>query len=356
VQTRNSAGTSELAQQHREDGAAIDELPRTQGVEEVRRLAATDGSLRQLAQASGVHERELLVLGATELVEMCTRHAVDVGAVMGEWGQRKETAAVAAASGTACASTWAQRIFRRIDRHNDCWLRLEELEYALEWLGDNTRWQLAAKDVMDQLDVDHDGKVDESEWVAQMGSCKGLEDALRAGEERDKMQHMVHAGTTQPNAKFQKAEVWLDFELRDPPAGEDAPVQGVLRTDGTVTHARIEGAKKIPMEVELQANRMIREVENDDVNLICVFGGTRSGKSTIMSILAGKELFETSDQGDSFTMGIHVGNHFMKLQDFCGLYGGRSPKDPESRQPLVTQDGSYPLVGFVDAEGQVSVP
>jgi hypothetical protein len=28
----------------------------------------------------------------------------------------------------------------------------------------------------------------------------------------------------------------------------------------------------------------------------------------------------------------------------------------ESRQPLVTQDGSYPLVGFVDAEGQVSVP
>ena len=39
---------------------------------------------------------------------------------------------------------------------------------------------------------------------------------------------------------------------------------------------------------------------------------------TIMSILAGKELFETSDQGDSFTMGIHVGNHFMRLHDFCG--------------------------------------
>jgi hypothetical protein len=301
----------------------------------------------------GVSEQDLLGYEFGTLQDACTACGVDVRSVVGEWQQRKEAAAVAASNGSG--STWAQRVFKRIDRGNNGWLTLEELEYALQWLGDDTRWQLAAKEVMDQLDADHDGTVSESEWVDKMGQCEGLEAALRSGEKRDKKQHLVHAGTTKPNAKFKKAEAWLDFDLHDPPAGEDAPVQGILRTDGTVTQTRTVGTRETPMEVELKANSMIQHVENN-VNLICVFGGTRSGKSTIMSILAGKELFETSDQGDSLTKGIHVGNHFMKLQDFCGLYGGRSPLDPENRQPLITDGGTYPLVGFVDAEGQVSVP
>lgn len=73
---------------------------------------------------------------------------------------------------------------------------------------------------------------------------------------------------------------------------------------------------------------------------------------TLQSILAGKNVFATSDQGDSFTMGIHVGNHFMKLPDFCGLYGGQSPVDG-NKQPLITDQSQYPLVALVDAEGQV---
>jgi hypothetical protein len=32
------------------------------------------------------------------------------------------------------------------------------------------------------------------------------------------------------------------------------------------------------------------------------------------------------------------------------MYGGRSPLDPTSRQPLVTDDSTHPLVGFVDGE------
>ena len=46
--------------------------------------------------------------------------------------------------------------------------------------------------------------------------------------------------------------------------------RGILRTDGTVDH-------KDAM-VDLKANDMIKQVE-ENVNLVCIFGGTRSGKS-----------------------------------------------------------------------------
>jgi hypothetical protein len=384
VQSRINTGgkTSELAMQTREDDAANANRLRTQesaaklrvesrvrekrakaasqteggGGEEVRPPAAKGDSLRQLAEASGVDERALLGYDAHALMELCTQHGVDnIGAVVGEWNARKEAAAVAAAGGSG--STWAQRMFWRIDRDNDGLLTKQDLAYALQWLG-ATDGRLNAESVLHQLDTDGNGRVDEQEWEKGMSSCEGLEEALLAGEVRDKEQHVVHANATKPNANFRaktgeasKSEVWLDYQMDEKPNDSDTRVTGKLMTDGTVTHTRTERTGKKQLVVQLRGNRMIEEVKSE-VNLLCVFGGARSGKSTIMSILGGRELFETSDQLDSFTMGIHVGNHFMQLQDFCGLYGGRSPLDPESRQPLVTQDGNYPLVGFVDAEGQ----
>ena len=53
-------------------------------------------------------------------------------------------------------------------------------------------------------------------------------------------------------------------------------------------------------------------------------------------------LFEASAQGDSFTKGMNLGNHFPKVQDFSTRYGGRRV-DPASQRAV--------RVGFVDAEG-----
>lgn len=59
------------------------------------------------------------------------------------------------------------------------------------------------------------------------------------------------------------------------------------------------------LQCEAEVNNFIRAV-TERLNLISVMGPTRSGKSTLMNLLAGckeQELFPTSPGGDTFTKG-----------------------------------------------------
>jgi hypothetical protein len=171
-----------VAQPHEEDRPSSQDSKsdpmaskKAAGEEEVRLPTVPGGSLQKLAEESGVNERQLLQHDAGELISLCAKHEVDVGAFMGEWSQRKEAAA------------WSQRMFRRIDRDNNGKLTRDELEYALEWL--DTGGQLSVARLLEHMDVDGDGNVDETEWADTLDSCEGLAEALHAGEARDKQRH-----------------------------------------------------------------------------------------------------------------------------------------------------------------------
>ncbi|CAK4086728.1 unnamed protein product [Aphanomyces euteiches] len=80
--------------------------------------------------------------------------------------------------------------------------------------------------------------------------------------------------------------------------------------------------------------------ENQDVNLISIFGAARQGKSFLMNLLANQQdLFRISNEKEPCTQGVDLSSHFMPLSSFSTINGC----------PRVNSSMS---VGFVDAEGQ----
>ncbi|KAI4204161.1 MAG: hypothetical protein LQ350_001352 [Teloschistes chrysophthalmus] len=99
--------------------------------------------------------------------------------------------------------------------------------------------------------------------------------------------------------------------------------------------------------IEDPANKVVRMV-TDPLNLISVMGPARSGKSTLMNLLAGckvSELFPTYPGMETFTKGIYIPTRMLSLPDFSALEG-----DP----PVQASDANI-KVTFVDTEGQGAV-
>lgn len=99
--------------------------------------------------------------------------------------------------------------------------------------------------------------------------------------------------------------------------------------------------------IEDPANKVVRMV-TDPLNLISVMGPARSGKSTLMNLLAGckvTELFPTYPGMETFTKGIYVPTRMLSLPDFSSLEG-----DP----PVQSSDANV-KVTFVDTEGQGAI-
>ena len=96
--------------------------------------------------------------------------------------------------------------------------------------------------------------------------------------------------------------------------------------------------------VEDPTNKMIRLIA-DPLNLISVMGPARSGKSTLMNLLAGctvSELFATYPGMETFTKGIYVPTRILSLPQFSSLEGA---EPIEASNPNIK-------VSFVDTEGQ----
>ncbi|KAH0524001.1 hypothetical protein TsFJ059_008926 [Trichoderma semiorbis] len=71
-------------------------------------------------------------------------------------------------------------------------------------------------------------------------------------------------------------------------------------------------------------NHHLRQI-NDALNLISIMGPTRSGKSTLMNLLAGcteEPLFSTSPGAESWTRGTNLGNKIMGAKEFSRLDDG----------------------------------
>lgn len=99
--------------------------------------------------------------------------------------------------------------------------------------------------------------------------------------------------------------------------------------------------------IEDPTNKVVRMV-TDPLNLISVMGPARSGKSTLMNLLAGcqvTELFPTYPGMETFTKGIYVPTRMLSLPDFSALEG-----DP----PVQSSDANI-KVTFVDTEGQGAI-
>lgn len=99
--------------------------------------------------------------------------------------------------------------------------------------------------------------------------------------------------------------------------------------------------------VEDPTNKTIRLIK-DPLNLISVMGPARSGKSTLMNLLAGckgTELFATYPGMETFTKGVYVPTRVLSLPQFSTLEGG---------QPVEAVNPNL-KVSFVDTEGQVAV-
>ncbi|KAI4101415.1 MAG: hypothetical protein LQ339_005064 [Xanthoria mediterranea] len=99
--------------------------------------------------------------------------------------------------------------------------------------------------------------------------------------------------------------------------------------------------------IEDPTNKVVRMV-TDPLNLISVMGPARSGKSTLMNLLAGcqvTELFPTYPGMETFTKGIYVPTRMLSLPEFSALEG-----DP----PVQSSDANI-KVTFVDTEGQGAI-
>ncbi|KAL7800260.1 hypothetical protein V8C37DRAFT_398480 [Trichoderma ceciliae] len=89
-------------------------------------------------------------------------------------------------------------------------------------------------------------------------------------------------------------------------------------------------------------NNHLRQI-NEALSLISIMGPTRSGKSTLMNLLAGcttEPLFSTSPGAESWTRGTNLGNKIMGVKEFSRL-------DDGVELPIV---GSQ-RVAFLDTEG-----
>lgn len=96
--------------------------------------------------------------------------------------------------------------------------------------------------------------------------------------------------------------------------------------------------------IEDPTNNVVRMV-TDPLNLISVMGPARSGKSTLMNLLAGckvTELFPTYPGMETFTKGIYIPTRMLPLPEFSALEGDA---------PVQSSDSNI-KVTFVDTEGQ----
>jgi len=97
--------------------------------------------------------------------------------------------------------------------------------------------------------------------------------------------------------------------------------------------------------IEKPTNDFVRLIK-DPLNLISVMGPARSGKSTLMNLLAGckkTELFATYPGSETFTKGIFVPTRVLTLPKFSSLEDEPVVEASESKNIQVT---------FVDTEGQ----
>lgn len=122
---------------------------------------------------------------------------------------------------------------------------------------------------------------------------------------------------------------WLEMRL---------PSSGDVMSDLPVYSLRV---------IEDPTNKVIRMI-TDPLSLISVMGPARSGKSTLMNLLAGvrvSELFPTYPGMETFTKGIYVPTRMLSLAEFSALEG-----DP----PVQSSDANI-KVTFVDTEGQGAI-
>ncbi|TGO11294.1 hypothetical protein BTUL_0113g00240 [Botrytis tulipae] len=99
--------------------------------------------------------------------------------------------------------------------------------------------------------------------------------------------------------------------------------------------------------IEDPTNSFVRLIK-DPLNLISVMGPARSGKSTLMNVLAGctvTELFETYPGMETFTKGIQIPTRVLPLPQFSSL---------EGETTVVPSDANV-KVTFVDTEGQGAI-
>ncbi|KAI4090212.1 MAG: hypothetical protein LQ344_004904 [Seirophora lacunosa] len=118
----------------------------------------------------------------------------------------------------------------------------------------------------------------------------------------------------------------------------------LLPDSGEVTAGRAAYSLRV---IEDPTNKVVRMV-TDPLNLISVMGPARSGKSTLMNLLAGckvTELFPTYPGMETFTKGIYVPTRMLPLPEFSALEG----------DPPVQSSNANIKVTFVDTEGQGAV-
>ncbi|GAB7354939.1 hypothetical protein MBLNU459_g5559t2 [Dothideomycetes sp. NU459] len=99
--------------------------------------------------------------------------------------------------------------------------------------------------------------------------------------------------------------------------------------------------------IEEPANKFVRLIK-DPLNIISVMGPARSGKSTLMNLLAGckvTELFPSYPGSVTFTKGVYIPTRLLSLPEFSALDG----------EPTVQASDSHIKVSFVDTEGQGAV-
>ncbi|RIB25793.1 P-loop containing nucleoside triphosphate hydrolase protein [Gigaspora rosea] len=118
-------------------------------------------------------------------------------------------------------------------------------------------------------------------------------------------------------------------------------------------HIEEKAASDIQVEENVASNIRIEVKENatnllysktESVNLISIFGPARTGKSTLMNILAGvndydNEIFKTSPDMETVTTGVDISKTFVPVKAFSKL----------NDNPEINNNA---LVGFVDTEGQ----
>jgi hypothetical protein len=137
-------------------------------------------------------------------------------------------------------------------------------------------------------------------------------------------------------------------------AGSALPWMGMMASSSAAEAASAEVATgqavqssatagALQLTVNPAAQDMLQEKgQHQPLNLLCIFGAARQGKSFLMNLLAGtEELFRISNADTPCTEGVDISSHFMDLGDFSALNG--CPR---------LQCIHRITVGFVDAEGQ----